>query len=210
MTYYGQHKDPQVDEYLHKTFFQDQTSGFFIECGAHDGLYDSSCRFFEELGWQGFNIEADPGLFKLLSRNRPKSTNINVGLTSQKDSRTKLEFTATMSQGRNPGHGSFTIPEDRLEGLKVHNKISKIQVDAISLKDLLSDRKVNSVDLLVLDVEGHEAQVLEGMEGGTLPKVLCVEFPITGLEVVKDKCFKLGYSFHSCVHNNAHFVLEVK
>lgn len=215
MRFYGQHKNPQVDEYLYKTFFQGEEyrngEGYFIECGAHDGIYDSTSLFFErELKWSGMCIEADPGLVKLLLRNRHSQdvAVLQIALTDQEGSEKDITFMQTMSSGRNPGHGGITIPEERLKNLKKHSTITPIKVPGLSMKDLTDkfhDGKI--LDLFVLDVEGHEVQVLEGMKGSkTFPHILCVEYPISGLESIKKVCTDLGYKFHSVVHNNAHFV----
>lgn len=210
MRFYGQHQNPQVDEYLYNTFFKGKKNGFFIEAGAHDGVYDSSCRSFEQfLGWKGINIEADAGLFSLLKRNRPNSLNLHLGLSSQENSGNELEFTTTVStNGTNPGHGGFSIPKSRVDNFCKTTKLFKVLVPSKSVKDLLSDLKIEKVDLFVLDVEGHEVEVITGMEGGCLPRVVCVEYPISGLDRIKKAITPLGYTFHSVVHNNAHFTLE--
>src|ERR1700722_17301469 len=83
--YYGQGVGdyPRVDEYIHKTFFNDVKNGFFVECGAFDGTIDSTCKFFEEtMGWTGMNIEPVPYLFDKLIINRPNSINEKVALSS--------------------------------------------------------------------------------------------------------------------------------
>jgi|LakMenEpi03Aug12_release.lakeMendotaPanAssembly.Ray.scaffolds.fasta_scaffold59755_2 hypothetical protein len=57
--YYGQvpnagylYRGVPVDKFLHDNYFKDKRDGFFIECGAADGLNLSCCKFFEEtMGW---------------------------------------------------------------------------------------------------------------------------------------------------------------
>jgi hypothetical protein len=47
-------------------------NGFFVECGAHDGEFNSNSLFFEmERNWTGLLIEPDPTAYeKLLQKNR--------------------------------------------------------------------------------------------------------------------------------------------
>ena len=91
--YYGQLK---IDQYLHTTFFQNVRGGFFIECGACDGVLASTCKFFEDsMGWTGINIEPAPPLFKLLQKKRPKSSNLNIALS---DTDTVRTFTHAIHQ----------------------------------------------------------------------------------------------------------------
>ena len=44
-----------------KVFFLPQKNGFYIECGALDGVARSNSLSLErQLGWEGILIEADP------------------------------------------------------------------------------------------------------------------------------------------------------
>ena len=48
-------------------------NGFFIECGANDGVNQSNTWYFEKkLNWRGILIEPVPNLFKELKKNRNK------------------------------------------------------------------------------------------------------------------------------------------
>ena len=68
-------------------------------------------------------------------------------------------------------------------------------------------QSAETVDLFVLDVEGHEIAVIEGMSGAkVLPKVMCVEHGQVGLDVLNDKLSTLGFEFASSLHVNSFFV----
>ncbi len=96
--YYGQFDNPKVDEYLHKTFFPNKKDGFYIECGAYDGLCECSCKVFKDLGWAGLNIEPDPFIFKRLENNRPGESNINNALSSPERDNQTVEFNNVRSK----------------------------------------------------------------------------------------------------------------
>ena len=83
MKFYGQF-DPAVDRFIYERYFVGRPGpGVAVECGAFDGLTESSCKFFEEsLGWACVNVEPYPPAFAKLVVNRPLSTNINVALSS--------------------------------------------------------------------------------------------------------------------------------
>ena len=55
-------------------------NGFFVECGANDGQFQSNTVYFEEkLNWTGLLVEANPRLARaLLARNRKVDTYIVV------------------------------------------------------------------------------------------------------------------------------------
>ena len=59
--------------------------GFYIECGANDGINQSNTWYFEKsLNWRGILIEPNKQIFKELKKNR-SSKNIfkNVALVSE-------------------------------------------------------------------------------------------------------------------------------
>ena len=58
-------------------------NGFFIEVGAHDGIFQSNTLNLEEsLGWKGILIEPSLNAYLECIKNRPKSICINLALTS--------------------------------------------------------------------------------------------------------------------------------
>jgi hypothetical protein len=64
-----------------------------------------------------------------------------------------------------------------------------------------------TIDLFVLDVEGYEIEVLEGMKNSKfLPKILCVEYPHVGLDNIKSFLNELNYKFDLTKDNNAYFI----
>ena len=49
------------------------SKGFYIECGANDGVDQSNTWYFEKkLNWTGFLIEPHPLIFNELFKNRKK------------------------------------------------------------------------------------------------------------------------------------------
>ena len=83
MQFYGQFDTP-VDRCIHERYFPDTgIMGTFVAYGAFDGLTECSCKFFEEtMGWTGYNLEPVPWIFDKLAANRPRSRNLNFGLSS--------------------------------------------------------------------------------------------------------------------------------
>src|SRR5260221_7249446 len=58
------------DQFLYENFFRTKREGVFVDIGAHDGIFYSNTKFFEELGWQGLCIEPIPEVFEQLKKNR--------------------------------------------------------------------------------------------------------------------------------------------
>jgi FkbM family methyltransferase len=203
MTYHGQWK-PSVDEVLFLNYFSDIKNGFFIECGAGNGIADSSCLFFEEhLGWNGINIEPCPDVYNVLVLNRPKATNLCLAL-SDNDGTAKL----TLVNYGGVGVGSITgewHPKWKRELTSFGFTFLETQIYAITYRSLISKYEVTP-SLLVLDVDGHELQVIDGMTGAQyLPEVICVEYTLVGLHNLISKLYSLGYNYDFLSYNNAFF-----
>jgi FkbM family methyltransferase len=205
MRYYGQF-DPPVDKVIFDAYFINKRNGFFIECGAYDGIVECSCKLFEDLGWTGLNVEASPRIFQRLIQNRPNSRNVNVALSDTIGNQTFHDISSPT--GIADGNGSLMHCAEH-KALLVQQGCGTfpVTVAVTTYAQLMKDQNIAHVDLLVLDVEGHELQVLSGMMGcPTLPDVMCIEFPFTGLDNITKKVSELGYRLDFLKHNNAHYV----
>lgn len=206
MRFYGQW-DPPVDKFIYENYFKNKENGICIECGALDGLLESSCKFFEEFrGWTCVNVEPAPPTYEMLIKNRPNSINIKAALSNKKGS-AKFTHAIHPSYGKRFGNGSLTHSQEHKRSLVRDGcKFEEYKVDLITYKDLLEISKIKSLDLFVLDVEGHEIQVLEGMKGAKiLPDVFCIEHGHLGSQLNKHLT-DLGYKFDKKSHNNSFYI----
>jgi hypothetical protein len=70
-----------------------------------------------------------------------------------------------------------------------------------------SNFKNRDIDLFVLDVEGLELEVLNGMiDSNYLPTIMCIEYPHVGLTPLKKTMANLHYSLDTLMNNNAYFI----
>lgn len=89
----------------------------------------------------------------------------------------------------------------------------EFEVECRTYCTLVDELKLKQLDLFVLDVEGHEIEVLEGMRGTQLwPRVFVIEFPHIGLDRIKRALHELNpmYTLDFCKFNNAYFSLKDK
>ena len=204
MRFYGQW-NPPVDQVLFERYFREVRNGFFIEAGAFDGLIESSCKFFEEsLGWRGANLEPTPWNFRLLEKNRPDSLNLQIALS---DARGTATFTQAVhpQRGQHFGNGSIRHTPEHLQILQKEGcRFEQFPVPTITYREFVAEQGIGQVDLMVLDVEGHEPAVIAGMAGSpALPRVLCVEHGHNGVDGTTRMLAPLGYQYDFSSHNNS-------
>lgn len=167
--------------------------------------------FAKNFGWQAINIEASPSIFKKLEENRPKAINVNVGLSSETG-------TSTFTDVHHPDfdlctNGSIAHHESHLALLDQANcEYSTTEIKIMTYSDMIRALELTSVDIMVLDVEGHELDVFDGIEKGekVLPKLLVVEIGHLGLDIVKSRLSDFGYVYDTTQDVNAFFLLKRK
>lgn len=194
MKFYGQF-NPPLDQVLYERYFKDFSgSGVCLECGAADGAHISSTKFFEEtLGWIAINIEPHTNSFKKLVINRPSSININVALSDSKGD-------AYLVTGKNFYLRAYIVKDSRKNTIAIKKDTYQNIVDKLP---------INHIDLMVLDVEGHEREALFGMIGSKiLPRILCIEINHVGRKTIKDTVEHMGYKFDSSIIINDVYVKE--
>lgn len=133
-------------------------NGFFVEvgCGA-DGVLHSNSKHFEEKGWNGFLIEADPSAIKKIQECRTAPV-LNYALSNR------------------DGYTDFYVYEDKEYSTTLLPNNNKISVKTIGFKSLLLNLGCNrKIDLMSIDTEGSEPDILEGM-GNIRPQILIVEY----------------------------------
>lgn len=153
-----------AQDLLAYTYFKGKKEGFFIDIGAYDGITISNTYLFENLGWKGICVEADPDRFKLLKNNR-KCDCYNLAMHSK--TAKKLEFITSNCNVLNvlkEQASNKHIERMKMEG---HQKeLNTITVDSITFDDLMSKNypDVKHIDFLSIDIEGGELMVLETID----------------------------------------------
>jgi len=127
--------------------------GTFVEVGAYDGIEYSNTYGLLKAGWRGIYVEPEPELARRLRINLS-------GLRWQLH-----DVAASSTTGRSIAlyrNGALSSVVFNNDGAKLHQvqQSNTIPVPTAKLDDILAD--VCRYDLLVIDVEGHEIEVLKG------------------------------------------------
>lgn len=111
-------------------------SGYFVDVGAHDGVKHSNTFALEQAGWTGICIEPNEAAFGALRESR--KCDVCQGLVSS-------DYGNLPFDGVRVGSGS--------------------EVAAWPLSGLLKMHEASdTIDYLSIDVEGHELEVLAGID----------------------------------------------
>ena len=141
----------------------DLHGGFFVEAGANDGVNFSNTYYLEKArGWTGVLVEGIPDLYRACIRHRPRSRVFNCALVPP-----ELEGEPiTMHYSNLQSIVSGSLPYEHVEaGLRSQGERTyDVTVPGRTLSSVLDEVRPARFDLLVLDVEGYEADVLRGLD----------------------------------------------
>jgi len=143
----------EVENPLKEEFFGHAEQGYFVEVGANDPERWSQTLHLEKLGWTGILVEPQPDLAAMLRARR--TAKVHVVACSGPENAGK-----TMTLHLAGGHSSL---DPRLRVASVRPQ-GTIDVPLRTLDDILIESDAPSpIDLVAVDVEGHEIEVLRGL-----------------------------------------------
>jgi len=131
--------------------------GFFIDVGFNDGIEASNTYLLEQHNWQGIGIEPIPELAEIAASNRNCKV-ICAAITNKQGYGTLVEI-----EGATGLSSLVDSKKLRKRGESYNGQPKEIQVKLQTLDSVLGDNDIQQIDLLSIDVEGHELAVLEGL-----------------------------------------------
>lgn len=143
-------------------------AGFYIDVGANDPDEGSVTKLFYEQGWRGINIEPSPEWFTRLVAARTRDVNIQAVASNAPG---EVAFHDIV------GEQLGTVVE---EFARRHSDAGKLMrtfvVKTVTLAQLCEEHAPEDIHFLKIDVEGHEAAVLDGMDFARFrPWILVIE-----------------------------------
>lgn len=149
----GKYYSQFYEDYTLSSVLDDKSSGFYIDVGAHHPTNISATYYFYKKGWSGILIEPNPDLIGALKEVRPRDIVMQIALSNQEGIAELLvpnnqKEIASLEQG---------IKKHATSSLKTH----KVQMKTLS--SVIDALKIKEIDFIKIDVEGHEQQVLEGI-----------------------------------------------
>lgn len=148
-----------LEELIIRDFFGDKHSGFFVDVGCAWPIESNNTYYLEKhLGWEGIGIDALSDYAPAWKENRPNSKFFAYLVTDK--SGTQETFFKSPNFGLSSTNKRFAsggVFGDSMEP-------EQILVPSITLNDLLDREGVKKIDLLAMDIEGHEFTALKGFD----------------------------------------------
>lgn len=164
---------PELEVPLVREFFADTASGFFVEVGANDPKKDSQSWHLEQAGWHGILVEPLPELAGELRRAR-KAKVFEVACSSPDRAGQTMRLHVA-------GPFSSFDPNLAVTGMRADRAID-VKVDTLD-NVLEAGEAPLPIDLMSVDVEGHELEVLRGFDFGRWqPRLILLEDHVSSLD----------------------------
>lgn len=147
------------EELIIRDFFQDREGGYFVDVGCAWPIIANNTYYLEKhLGWTGVGIDALEEHAPIWRRDRPGSKFFTYLVTDH--SGTEDSFYKSQSRGLS------SADRGRADGKHFGGtlEVEEVKVQSITLTDLLDNEGIGKIDLLAMDIEGHELNALHGFD----------------------------------------------
>lgn len=147
------------EEVIIRDFFQDRRGGVFVDVGCAWPIRANNTYYLEHhLGWTGVGIDALEEYAAEWQEKRPGAQFLNYLVTDQ--SSDAAEFY------RSQNLGLSSASKKRADGRHFGGslEVEKIEVPAATLNEILEEAGITRIDLLSMDIEGHEIAALRGLD----------------------------------------------
>ena len=198
------------EDLILRRIFDQQSTGFYVDVGAHHPKRFSNTYIFYKAGWRGINIEPNPAAIPLFASIRPRDFNVQVGISDQPSTMTYYEFD-------DPALNSFDGELTRWRLANTPYKVVRESGVAVERLDAVLARLMppgQAIDFLSVDVEGLDFAVLRSNDWARFrPKCVLIEALQSSLEVAlrSDACIFLqgqGYELFAKTYNSLIFRLR--
>lgn len=145
------------DVFLHRALCHvHHSEGFYIDVGGYHPSVDSVTKHFYDHGWRGINIEPGRDLFPPFAEERPRDINLQVAVSDRSGEVTFHDIES----------GQLGTVEDRFADRHAATGLAKhsYTVPAMTLTQICEQHAPETIHFLKIDVEGHEAAVIRGMD----------------------------------------------
>ncbi len=191
------------EEVVLNEIFSDLNHGFYVDVGCHHPMRFSNTAKLYKKGWRGINIDADPSNMRLFKLFRKRDINLNFFISNKEKEIDYHIFNESALNGN--------ISKERIKTLQDNGyKLKKTKkVQSISLNKILETykEKFNEIDLLDIDVEGHDLEVLKSIDLDRFNvNLILIEVENNNESEIDTYLKKYGYKSYILVDRNKFYI----
>ena len=153
--YFFYHNEGDLHLFLKKKLKKKR--GIYVDVGCYHPIRLSNTKFLYDKGWRGMNIDLSKDSINLFNISRPKDINLNFAIGEKKE---KKYFYYNKKL-----HHANTLNKNFYSKFLKNQNIKKEKINIVPLTFLFEKYLKNKdIDFLDIDVEGHDLQVLKGID----------------------------------------------
>ena len=183
-------------------FFKNKKKGIYIDVGCYHPYNGNNTKLLYDRGWSGLNIDLDFHTIDFFNFVRKRDENINIAISDNEGEKDLFFF-----------HNRSAINSLSKNRKKEAKEIRKIKTKTLNSVLENSKFKNEKINLLSIDVEGHEMEVLNSLNlEKYIPEMVAIEFLdediFKNLEFHNQNISKIINSeiYKYMIKNNYHFV----
>jgi FkbM family methyltransferase len=189
-----------------RSLLDETRPGIYVDVGCHDPIRSSNTLSLYLHGWHGINIDANPRLIEQFKKVRRRDVAVCAAISDQEHDILFHEFedelVSTVSQE--------VLPEWESKWKKRGDRMVRTRTLGSVLAETLPPQ--TEIDLLSVDVEGHDLNVLRSVDLDVFrPKLIVVEMHHFQLHLVQENpvaCYLEAQGFRQIGYDtlNGYFV----
>jgi FkbM family methyltransferase len=164
-----------------RSLMDESIPGIYVDVGCHDPIRSSNTLSLYLHGWHGVNIDANPKLIDRFKATRLRDVAVCAAISDTEKDVVFHEFDDALVS---------TLSEEMLpEWQRKWRKVRERMVRTRTLDSVLQEhlRPGEQIDLLSVDVEGHDLNVLRSIDLDRFrPKLIVVEIHQLDLDLMRD------------------------
>lgn len=183
-------------------FFKNKKKGIYIDVGCYHPYNGNNTKLLYDRGWSGLNIDLDFHTIDFFNFVRKRDENVNIAISDNEGEKDLFFFHNRSAIN--------SLSENRKKEAKEIIKIKTKTLNSILENSKFKNEKIN---LLSIDVEGHEMEVLNSLNlEKYIPEMVAIEFLdediFKNLEFHNQNISKIINSeiYKYMIKNNYHFV----
>lgn len=178
------------EELIIRHFFDDRHGGTFVDIGAWEWREGSTTCYLEKhLGWHGIAVDAQDSVRPGYEQNRPNTKFFSYAVADKSGEKVKFYLAGPLSSTKADHLKYFEGPQ--------HHKPQEIEVETITLNDLLEREHITTLDFLSMDIEEGEPAALRGFDIDKYePELVCIEYGKIASDPIKQSFIMKYFADH--------------